>query len=662
MAWVDLGEGGGGVPSGLAGGDLGGTYPNPTVAAVASAAITDSTVIGRAVLTSLTAATLRATIGVGYQDEIHVAKSGGMLATIQAAVNAADALVRTLVSIHPGDYAENVDLTGKPLVELRGISTPGGSVSISGAAGTLLTLDTGTTGTNVSEIRFISTGAQWLSIPAGAAITDDYGFLNCAFITNINNAAIANGVFQLASGRSLFLDCFVSYVMTGTTGAATNHRLFNICGTANVRGFGNKINMNVADPLGNIAVIEELAAATVETLWQGNQIEVVTGPTWTGLGGIYFATGLGEDKHFQGNHIHFVSGNVGSGTIYCYLMIGTGGTLHSVGNEISCLDGANNYPWVIAGGDTVHSVGDGIHATNVPLVPGATQYYASMFNNIFKTNDLEIHDAADQTKIINFDASGITAAKAATLAFVNLLDAVYTFPPATTTLLGTGDALLVPVTPYFVSGGIPVVKAAGVTVNGVDDALDQAVPHADWIVTPDAGNRAITWSATGMKLVDTGGDSTYFGAYRPLEPNQKQQLRFGAKFNGQSADSYIFLYLMDAARNRFVATYIRYDGSWDIIGSNTSSNTPDTAADAEYLLSLKYDMLSGQSRHWKSDVAYDADDGWPVEGGSWVNISGILTQTVGNQVVSPQVGIFGYCSGGAGMEVEVRNLDARPTT
>jgi len=74
-------------------------------------------------------------------------------------------------------------------------------------------------------------------------------------------------------------------------------------------------------------------------------------------------------------------------------------------------------------------------------------------------------------------------------------------------------------------------------------------------------------------------------------------------------------------------------------------------------LALQYDPASGISNHHSSNVAYDADDGWPLEGGSWANLGYNLTQTAPNEVVSPQVGLFSR--GNAASDIHVRNLRLR---
>lgn len=479
-------------------------------AAHSTAKLTSGTLpIARGGTAGTTAALARVALEVGYQDEIHVAKTGGMYTTIQAAVNVAGAGTKTLIVIHPGTYAETVDLSGKPLVELRGVATRGGEVIVSGAAGVLLTHDTGTAGTTVSGIRFASTGAQCVLIPAGAAITDTYRFLDCVFSCTIAAAAMTNGVIQVASGIARFQACGMSYTMTGTTGGAGPHRMIYVSGAATAIGKVVTCTMNIADPGGTVVFLEENSAVVVESLWHVCQIEIVTGATWTGLAGIYYALGAGSDKHFHNCHLHITSGNAGVGTIYGILMVGTGGEAHSTGNHYMLLDGANNYPWVIAGGDTIHSMGDDIIADTVPLIPGATQYYSSMFNNVFKSNTMEIHAPLDQTKIVTVDASGATTGKTATLVVSHTDNRSIALPDSSDMLA--------------VSGATKSRGASYLTGTGA-------------VATPSAG----TWydwagTFTGADLVDftqSGGVLTYTGTPTKVFPVHVNLYMRGGGTNG----------------------------------------------------------------------------------------------------------------------------------
>ena len=216
--------------------------------------------------------------------------------------------------------------------------------------------------------------------------------------------------------------------------------------------------------------------------------------------------------------------------------------------------------------------------------------------------------------------------------------------------------LSAPVAPYFVSGGVPVAKAAGVTVNGLTDDLDQLAFHADWTVDADAGNRTIAATALGARLKDTAGDNVFFGMHRAMEPGRAYQVKIGVKFNISANLTRLHFYVMDPARSKVIVTRLQYNGAWTFWGANQTTTSTPIAASAECQLSINYDPVSGASIHHSSSAVYDADDGWPAEGGSWVTSSRI-TQLATNEIVSPRVGI--YADGNVQFEVLVRNLKVR---
>jgi len=217
--------------------------------------------------------------------------------------------------------------------------------------------------------------------------------------------------------------------------------------------------------------------------------------------------------------------------------------------------------------------------------------------------------------------------------------------------------LSAPVAPYFVSGGTPVAKASGVTVNGITDDLDQLTFHADWTSFGTGGNRTIAATALGAEFADTAGDNVYFGIRRDVEPSRSLQAMVGVKFSGAIGTTTLFFLLEDPATGHAVKTFLTYGGSWEYRGQNTSSSTSLGAADGEYQLGFSYNPISGYSMHHVSNVLYDADDGWPGEGGSWVP-AGRLLQTPANEIVSPQIGILVLCSA-TGCNALVRNLRVR---
>ena len=226
-------------------------------------------------------------------------------------------------------------------------------------------------------------------------------------------------------------------------------------------------------------------------------------------------------------------------------------------------------------------------------------------------------------------------------------------------MLDAGDVgIAAPVAPYNPDGAI-VVLDGGVAKGGVVDALDQVTPHADWTTTADAGDRTITWSATGMKIKDTAGNSTYFGSYRPLLGNQKIQQKVGIKFNSQNNASYVFLYITDATRTKTIYMYVAYTGSWAIeYGDAAGGSAPAALSDGELQICMSYDPTSGIYSAYKAEgVTYDAAAGWPGESANWTSLGVTRTASQANRVVAPQIGLFGQGSGA--FEVELRTLESR---
>lgn len=75
-----------------------------------------------------------------------------------------------------------------------------------------------------------------------------------------------------------------------------------------------------------------------------------------------------------------------------------------------------------------------------------------------------LENTADHTKKIKFDASGVTASKTATIAAVNPLDATFTLPPNTDTLMGRQNAI---------RGYTTTATAAGTTTLTVASTVQQ---------------------------------------------------------------------------------------------------------------------------------------------------------------------------------------------
>jgi len=88
-----------------------------------------------------------------------VAESGGDFTAIQEAIDDitdATTAMRYVILVYPGTYTENVDLTGKPYIDIKGMGTRLDTI-ITSSSGTTLTVDTTAGNSNIFNFLTIQT-------------------------------------------------------------------------------------------------------------------------------------------------------------------------------------------------------------------------------------------------------------------------------------------------------------------------------------------------------------------------------------------------------------------------------------------------------------------------------------------------------------------------
>lgn len=289
-----------------------------------------------------------------YARFVTVAESGGDYTSIQDAIDSiTDATVASVyaVYIYPGDYTETI--TGKDYVHLVGVLGKRSTVQIHGAAGVLLTTQTGSGGI-FKNLDFVSTGAEVLNIPAGAG-GKNFLFKNCRFKADITDSNL--DVITVDSGKVALEDCRLSYTETnvGGTAGAVWHRGIYVNDDAIIRIHDCNLEMEVGDDDDIVVMIEEKTGVTAEMLIDSTDFHIhLTNVAYAGAAGVYYTHGSGQDRHIIGCHIHITTDGNGFGYAYFLDSTAGGGEIYSTANHILVNGfGVNGYLAAAAAGDKV---------------------------------------------------------------------------------------------------------------------------------------------------------------------------------------------------------------------------------------------------------------------------------------------------------------------
>jgi len=237
------------------------------------------------------------------QGVVSVAKSGGDYTTIQGAIagitDASATNVYTIL-IYSGIYTENIDLTSKPYIHLKGSASRAG-ITITSTSGITLTLNNTTT--RITTLKLESTGGSVLKVPSGAT-GKNFKFRNCSFRESISNT-FADAI-EIQSGNVEFLDCKLHYIHTGTGGGT--HRMINVTGSANLESEASSLKMTVAATADDVVALEE-SDNVINSTFLSSIAEICRNGVVTGETTFYLASGTSHLKDIIGNFIQWVGGN-----------------------------------------------------------------------------------------------------------------------------------------------------------------------------------------------------------------------------------------------------------------------------------------------------------------------------------------------------------------
>jgi len=188
-----------------------------------------------------------------YGEVVTVAKSGGDFSSVQDAIDSitdASSSKTYVILIYPGSYSENIDLTGKPFISLKGVGDLF-STTLTSSSGTTLTFDDGSD-VSVSNLRIQSLGGKIFNVPSGLS---DHRILfdNCILsevVVNSNTTAIT-----VSSGTVVFNNCYSHYIHSGT--GSGEHVFLDIVGESTVSFRAGVLISSVADASNDVYLVKE---------------------------------------------------------------------------------------------------------------------------------------------------------------------------------------------------------------------------------------------------------------------------------------------------------------------------------------------------------------------------------------------------------------------
>lgn len=283
-----------------------------------------------------------------YDQALTVGARGADHTSIQNAINAitdASSDKQYTVLVYPGTYTENVDLTGKPYINIAAVAT-NRVTKITSSSG--ITLKLSDKSACVSKMTIESTGGSSIEIPAGAT-NSTFKFRDCSLEETINNS-YANAI-EIKSGKVQFLQCTLFYTQTGTGGGT--HRLINVTGAATHRFISSGLILRIADPADDVIAIEE-SNHNIDSLGSNSQIMISRTGVVTGETVDYLANGTSTNKLFSACSFMILNGGSG-GNASAIKTSGNGCVVTLQSNVIQVLNFTNNWIANVAATDTVYS-------------------------------------------------------------------------------------------------------------------------------------------------------------------------------------------------------------------------------------------------------------------------------------------------------------------